>query len=300
MAVDIKNLCANLRGKFLQKESLAKYTAWRVGGSAEYFYEPYDLDDLVKFFNSLPIDNKVIWLGGGSNVLIRDNGVKATIIRVVSGLKQLDLRDDLIVRVEAGVSCAKLAQFCLKHELIRCAFLAGIPGTVGGALAMNAGAFGDEIWKHVIAVETIDRAGVIRVRNSREFNFGYRKVEGLQSQEWFVAGYLQFTLGDVNAERKKIREFWKKRLISQPIGELSCGSVFKNPIDNFAGHLIEDCGLKGKRIGGAKVSEKHANFIINEGKATASDIEKLMQLIKLQVFEKRHISLEAEVKIIED
>lgn len=295
-----ENLYKNLRGKLLHQESLAKYTSWRVGGMAEYFYAPYDLDDLVKFFNILPIDNKVFWLGGGSNVLIRDNGVKAIVIRVVQGLKEIKLQNDLTVRVEAGVSCAKLVQFCLRHQLTKCAFLAGIPGTLGGALAMNAGAFGDEIWKHVIAVETIDRTGVIKVRNSQEFDFKYRKVTGLLPEEWFVAGYLRFTHGDVLAERQKIRDFFRKRLLSQPIRELSCGSVFKNPVGNFAGYLIETCGLKGKYFGGARVSNKHANFIINEGSATASDIEKLIQIIKSEVFEKYGINLEPEVKIIAD
>lgn len=294
MVVDIKNL----RGKLLQREPLAKYTTWRVGGVVEYLYEPEDIDDLAKFFSILPKENKIIWLGGGSNVLIRDNEIKAIAVCVTNGLKKINLNGELTVRVEAGLSCAKLVQFCLKNKLTHCAFLAGIPGTVGGALAMNAGAFGDEIWNHVIAVETIDRSGIIRIKSLQEFDFGYRKVSGLQPQEWFVAGYLQFTLGDVNSERQKIREFWKRRLTYQPIRELSCGSVFKNPDGHFAGHLIEECGLKGKVIGGAKVSEKHANFIINHDNATASDIEKLMQLIKDQVLQRYGIALESEVKVI--
>jgi UDP-N-acetylmuramate dehydrogenase len=300
MCTDIK-ISTKLRGKLLQKELLSKYTTWRVGGAAEYFYKPKNLEDLAQFLNLWPNHHQIMWLGGGSNVLIRDAGIKATIIHTPNNLNKIALANSIsenTVRVEAGVSCAKLVQFCLQQNLIDCAFLAGIPGTIGGALTMNAGAFGDEIWQHIALIETINRFGVIKIQKPQEFNIGYRHIAGLQPNEWFVAGYLQFKSGNVTEARKKIQENWKNRLSSQPIKEFTCGSVFKNPKNNFAGQLIEQSGLKNAYIGGAKVSNKHANFIINTGNATATNIEKLMQLITNKVFKKHAIRLEPEVKIL--
>ena len=302
MNTDLK-ISAKLRGTLLQKEPLSKYTTWRVGGRAEYFYEPENLEDLALFLSLWPNYHQIMWLGGGSNLLIRDGGVNATVVHVANRLNKIALANSIYenaIRFEAGVSCAKLVQFCLQQNLTDCTFLAGIPGTVGGALAMNAGAFGNEIWQHVVLIETIDRAGVIKVRKPQEFNIGYRHIAGLQPDEWFVAAYLQFKSGDVTEARKKIQENWKKRLNSQPLKEFTCGSVFKNPVGNFAGQLIESCGLKDAYVGGARVSDKHANFIVNTGNATAIDIEQLMQFIIDKVFEKYAILLEPEVKIIGD
>jgi UDP-N-acetylmuramate dehydrogenase len=297
MNIDIKTFSTKLRGKLSQQAPLAQYTTWHVGGTAKYLYEPKDFDDLIQFFKLWPNEHKIMWLGGGSNILIRDTGINATVIHVSECLNKITKGEECL-RVEAGVTCTKLIQFCLKHHLVDGVFLASIPGSVGGALAMNAGAFGSEIWQHVVLVETIDRAGIIRIRQPQEFNFGYRQVTGLMPNEWFIAGHLQFKIGDVNQARQKIRANWQKRLNSQPIREFSCGSVFKNPEGHFAGHLIELCGLKGLRIGGAKVSDKHANFIINEGNATSADIEQLMHLITSRVFAKYAIRLEPEVKIV--
>ena len=296
----MKNL-DTLEGLLLQEEPLSKYTTWNIGGAAKYFYKPKDLKDLANFFSIWPSDHKIIWLGGGSNVLISDAGTQSTVVNVNKSLNKIELSNlsgKICIRAEAGVPCSKLVQFCLQQNLVDEIFLASIPGTIGGALAMNAGAFGSEIWQHVILLETIDRTGAIKIRTPQEFSFGYRHVIGLQPNEWFSAGYFQFKTGDVREARKKIGDYWKKRLNTQPIKEFTCGSVFKNPEGHFAGRLIEDCGLKGIRVGSAKISDQHANFIINEGNATAKDIEQLIELITLRVFEKHNVKLQTEVKFI--
>lgn len=284
-----------LTGKFLTQEPLAKYTTWRVGGPAQYFFQPNDIEDLANFLTTYQKTSRILWLGGGSNVLVPDQGIKATII-YQKNLNRLTVSDQ-IIRAESGVSCAKLVQFCLHHQMVACSFLAGIPGTIGGALAMNAGAYGEEIWRHVTAVETINSKGKIKLRKASEFTVKYREVEGLEKNEWFIAGHFHFALGNAEEAKQKIKEFWHKRRTSQPLGEFSCGSVFKNPPEKYAGQLIESCGLKGVKIGGAKISEKHANFIVNDNKASAEDIKNLIDFIVQKVENQHKIKLELEVKI---
>ncbi len=286
-----------LRGELLLDESLAHYTSWHVGGKAKRFYKPADLADLSAFLPTLPPTETIVWLGLGSNVLIRDGGINGTVIFTQGCLKELDLLAEQTIRAEAGVTCAKLAKFCARHELAQGAFFAGIPGTVGGALAMNAGAFQGETWSYVTAVETIDRRGSVQQRLRQDFNITYREVKR-PLDEWFVAGHFQFPLGEEQQATQAIRELLRKRNDSQPIGEFSCGSVFRNPPGDFAGRLIESCGLKGKKIGGAWISTKHANFIINGGEATAADIEFLIANVQLLVEEQTGVTLQPECHII--
>jgi UDP-N-acetylmuramate dehydrogenase len=286
-----------LRGQLKEHESLARYTSWRVGGPSRRLYKPADLDDLVVFVQALPENEQLIWLGLGSNVLIRDGGIPGTVIFTLGCLKHLELNKPLIVRAEAGVTCAKLAKFCAHHGLANSTFFAGIPGTVGGALAMNAGAFGGVTWEHVIAVETIDRDGKLRQRQPSDYQIHYREIKG-PLDEWFVAGYFHFAAGDPTQLEDQIRELLRKRSSSQPIGKLSCGSVFRNPQGDYAARLIEASGLKGMRKGGAWVSEKHANFILNGGDATANDIESLIKFVAEQVERLQKIRLIPEVHII--
>lgn len=286
-----------LRGVLLKDEPLAGYTSWHVGGKAKRFYKPFDLADLVAFLPTLPPAETIIWLGLGSNVLIRDGGINGTVIFTQGCLKELSFETPETIRAEAGVTCAKLAKFCARHQLAQGAFFAGIPGTVGGALAMNAGAFKGETWSYVTAVETIDRDGIIRKRLKPEFEIAYREVKR-PTNEWFVAGHFQFPQGDEQQANQAIRELLRKRGDSQPIGEFSCGSVFRNPPGDYAGRLVESCGLKGKKIGGAWVSTKHANFIINGGEATAADIENLINSVRQIVKEQTGISLQPECHII--
>jgi len=293
----MKRLLTKIKGEFHQNHPLAIYTSWQIGGPAEYFYHPTDLSDLATFLKNWKLE-PVVLLGAGTNVLIRDGGIKGVVIYLRGSLNELSGLDDFTIRAEAGVSCSRLVQQCVHLNFIDAAFLAGIPGTIGGALAMNAGAFGDTIWNHVIAVETINRKGEIKNRAATEFTPSYRKVVGLAQDEWFVAGHLQFASDNEAEAQKRVREIIQKRQETQPINQASCGSVFRNPPNDYAARLIENCGLKGMQVGGAKISEKHANFIINEGDAKATDVEKLLQIIIATVEQKHNIILQPEVLIL--
>ena len=292
----------NIRGDLIYNHNLARYTSWRVGGNAERFYRPADLADLQNFLAQLPPDEPLTCLGLGSNVLIRDGGIKGTVILTLNRLNKISffsLKKDkrLMIRAESGVTCSKLAKFCAEQGLEESAFFAGIPGTIGGALAMNAGAFGGEIWHHVIRVKTVDHGGVLHKRRLDEFTINYREIHGLNNQ-FFVAGYFYFNQGDAIKAKKAISMLLKKRGSFQPIGAFSCGSVFRNPFGDYAARLIESAGLKGIRIGNAEISEKHANFILNKGKANASDIEHLIQYIAQRVYDTHGIQLMKEIHIL--
>ncbi len=290
-------LQAQLRGSFKQQEAMARHTSWRVGGPAEVYYEPADLDDLADFLMQLPESEPLLWVGLGSNLLVRDGGIRGTVIVTSGLLNEMSLVDESTVRIEAGVSCAKAARFCARQQLIGVEFLAGIPGTMGGALAMNAGAFGGETWEHVLSVETIDHRGRRHLRQLQDYQVAYRSVKG-PTNEWFVAAHLSLEKGDSQAATSRIRELLDRRNASQPIGQPSCGSVFRNPDGDFAARLIEACGLKGQCIGGACVSEKHANFIINSGDATAADIEAMIEHVFATVKQQHGVELVREVHIV--
>ncbi|MFW0078978.1 MAG: UDP-N-acetylmuramate dehydrogenase [Coxiella endosymbiont of Haemaphysalis qinghaiensis] len=292
----------NVRGDLIYNHNLARYTSWRVGGNAERFYRPADLADLQNFLAQLPPDEPLTCLGLGSNVLIRDGGIKGTVILTLNRLNKISFFKEkkdkrLMIRAESGVTCSKLAKFCAEQGLEESAFFAGIPGTIGGALVMNAGAFGGEIWRHVVHVKTVDHGGVLHKRRLDEFEINYREIYGLNNQ-FFVAGYFYFNQGDAIKAKKAISMLLKKRGSFQPIGAFSCGSVFRNPFGDYAARLIESAGLKGTRIGNAEISEKHANFILNKGKANASDIEHLIQYIAQRVYDTHGIQLMKEIHIL--
>lgn len=291
------SLSQTLKGKLLENESMVRHTSWRVGGPAQRFYLPEDLQDLAVFVAQLPTQEPLYWIGLGSNLLVRDGGIAGTVICTKGVLGKLEMENSNLVRAEAGVSCAKVARFCTRQGLKGAEFLAGIPGTMGGALAMNAGAFGGETWDIVQSVETLDRNGNIRVRKKQEFQIAYRSVEGLDG-EWFVAAHIQLKQGDEKKMQMQVRQLLNQRGASQPIGEPSCGSVFRNPKNDHAARLIELAGLKGACIGQACVSDKHANFIINRGHAKAADIEALIEHVKQMVLRKFGVKLQTEVKIV--
>jgi UDP-N-acetylmuramate dehydrogenase len=286
-----------LRGRLTHDEPLAGLTSWRVGGPARRCYRPADLDDLAAFLAGLPPGEPVFWLGLGSNVLVRDGGIPGTVILTSGLLDGIGLAEDGTLRVEAGVACAKVARFAARRGLTGAEFLAGIPGTLGGALAMNAGAWGGETWERVDRVETLDRAGRRRVRPRSDYAAGYRHVRG-PTGEWFVAAWLRLPPGDPSEATARIRALLKRRAETQPLGQPSCGSVFRNPPGDFAGRLIEACGLKGTRFGGACVSEKHANFIVNLGGATAADVEALLLHVQATVEREHGVHLEPEVRVV--
>jgi len=282
--------------RVLQNVSMAKHTSWHVGGPADFFFTPRDAMDLAAFVRHLPLDVPLLWIGLGSNLLVRDGGIRGAVISTHGALGALERLSATRIQAEAGVPCAKIARQCVKWGLGPAEFFAGIPGTLGGALAMNAGAWGEETWRHVMEVDVLDRRGMRHTRKAADYQIGYRTVKG-PDNEWFIGARLEFERKPgVNTEA--IRELLDKRKETQPIGEWSCGSVFTNPPGDHAARLIESAGLKGFRRGDASVSEKHANFIINHGAASAADVEAVITHVQRTVAEVHGIELHTEVRIV--
>jgi len=280
-----------------RREPLSRHTSWHVGGPAEVFFNPRDRADLAAFLRSLPPDVPLYWIGLGSNLLVRDGGLPGIVISTHGTLDGLERLSDTQVRAEAGVACARIARQCIKWGLGPAEFFAGIPGTLGGALAMNAGAFGGETWQYVLSVETIDRHGRERVRDKSEYRIGYREVTAPAPEEWFIGAQLAFERRP-GAHSDEVHKLLARRKETQPIGEWSCGSVFTNPAGDHAARLIETAGLKGYRIGDASVSSKHANFIINHGSARAADLEHLIEHVRSTVERVHGVALRPEVRIV--
>jgi UDP-N-acetylmuramate dehydrogenase len=228
---------------------------------------------------------------------VRDGGLRGAVIVTHGVLGRLERRADGDVHCDAGVPCARIARPCIRWAIGPADFFAGITGTLGGALAMNAGAFGGETWTHVVEVEVIDRGGAIRVRQAGEYQVGYRKCTPPVAGEGFLSARLRFAPRP-DADNEQIRSLLVRRRETQPIGEWSCGSVFTNPPGDHAARLIEAAGLKGLRIGGACVSPKHANFIVNDAGATAADLERLIAHVQQTVEAKSGIRLVPEVRVV--
>jgi UDP-N-acetylmuramate dehydrogenase len=285
-----------LHGELRRNEPMSAHTSWRAGGPADLFYIPASIGDLQAFLAQLERPTRVTFVGLGSNLLVRDGGIRGAVIALHGRLAALERTSATTVRAEAGLSCARLARTCTGWGLGPAAFFAGIPGTVGGALAMNAGAYGGETWPHVDSVEVIDRAGVLHRRTREEYTIGYRSVAG-PTQEWFMAAHMHFA-PDEAARPEAIRALLARRRESQPIGQASCGSVFRNPPGVQAWRLIDSAGLRGHRVGGAQISPMHTNFIINTGDATADDIESLIELVIERVEARHGVRLLPEVRIV--
>ncbi|HEX4618666.1 MAG TPA: UDP-N-acetylmuramate dehydrogenase [Steroidobacteraceae bacterium] len=290
-------LAAGFGTRVRRREPMSRHTSWHVGGPAEVFFNPRDRADLAAFLRDLPAGVPIFWIGLGSNLLVRDGGLPGVVISTHGTLDALEQLSETTVRGEAGVACARIARQCIKWGLGPAEFFAGIPGTLGGALAMNAGAFGGETWEYVQKVETIDRQGEQRVRQAREYRVGYRSVSAPAPEEWFIGATLGFERRPA-AHAGEIQGLLARRKESQPIGEWSCGSVFTNPPGDHAARLIEAAGLKGYRIGDASVSQKHANFIINHGTARAADLERLIEHVQATVERVHGVSLHPEVRIV--
>ena len=287
-----------LRGEMRLNESMINHTSWKAGGNAQRFYRPSDTQDLIEFLKQIPEHEPLEWIGLGSNLLVRDGGFDGTVIHTRGCMTEIKDIDSTHFVAEAGTSCAVAARHAARKGLVGLEFFAGIPGTVGGALAMNAGAFGAETWERVAYVEMINRNGEVTKRLPEEFNVAYRQVGLPVADEWFLSACFNLEAGDTEQAQKKIKQLLEQRSSSQPIGLASCGSTFRNPKNDYAARLIEQSGLKGKCIGDACVSEKHANFVINQGKASARDIEQLVEKIETTVFEKTGVRLEREFHII--
>ena len=294
---DQKNL---LRGKPRRNEPMARHTSWRAGGTADRAYVPVDLEDMRLFLVALPRAEPVHVVGLGSNLLVRDGGLRGTVIFTHGALTELRSEGQAIY-AESGVPSPKLARFAALHELVGAEFMAGIPGTVGGALTMNAGCYGGETWGIVESVTTLDRTGQLRQRTSADYELSYRHVKLREAnEEWFAAARFRLPRGDGAKSRATIKELLERRIAAQPLNLPNAGSVFRNPPNDYAARLIEACGLKGRVEGGAMISAKHANFIVNTGGARAADIETLIELAQSSVKEKFNIDLEREVRIIGD
>ena len=296
---EMSHLAQSLRGELRFNEPMARHVTWCAGGAAARAYVPADLDDLAAFLRATRLDEPLLFVGLGSNLLVRDGGFDGTVVFLHAVLGRLTFADGLVY-AEAGVAGPKVARFAANHGLAGAEFLAGIPGTVGGALAMNAGCYGGETWGIVDRVLMLDRRGNLHERRAEDFEIGYRHV-GLRaaSDEVFAAAWLRLPAGEGAASRGRIRELLEKRIASQPLQLPNAGSVFRNPPDDHAARLIEAAGLKGMAIGGAQVSEKHANFIVNpERRATAADIESLIERVQAVVREKFGVELLREVRIV--
>ena len=289
------------KGVLSENESMSRHTSWRVGGIADYFYRPTDLNDLSLYLKSLNHDEPVFFLGLGSNLLVEDKGIRGTVICTSGVLNEIKELDGTRVYVEAGVPSPKLAKFSAKLGLTGAEFLSGIPGTIGGALKMNAGAVGGETWDVVESVETIDMQGNVHKRTPEEFSIAYRHVESKDNsleKEFFVSAVINLTKGSKEKSLDTIKKYLNRRGATQPTQQPNAGSVFRNPTDDYAARLIEVCGLKGFCIGGACVSEKHANFIINTGTATAKDIKALIETVHSKVKQQHDVDLIREVQIV--
>jgi UDP-N-acetylmuramate dehydrogenase len=280
-----------------RNEPMSRHTSWRVGGPADIFFTPRDRDDLAAFLRSVPPATPLLWVGLGSNLLVRDGGIRGAVICTHGAFMRLERRAQLRVYCESGVPCARITRQCANWGLGQAEFFAGIPGTLGGALTMNAGAYGGETWRQVASVEVIARDGTCRTRQAGEYQVSYRHVAGPANDEWFLAAELAFVPRDA-AAAGVVRELAQRRRQTQPLGEWSCGSVFTNPEGDHAARLIEAAGLKGARIGGAVVADKHANFILNEGHATAADIEELITQVRETVQRVHGVTLVPEVRIV--
>ena len=316
--INLNHGSSALRGEMRVNQPMKKYTSWRTGGVAERVYLPADLADLAQFLRGLPQDEPVHVIGLGSNLLVRDGGVRGTVVVLHARLNDLRLeqrdRGDPLIYAGAGVACAKVARFAALHSLADAEFLAGIPGTVGGALAMNAGCYGAETWEIVYKVQTLGRAGRLQARLPGDYEIRYRHValkpginDGEQGEhksvsfpdeEWFTGGWFQLSAEKEAVSRQKIKELLTRRINSQPLNLPNAGSVFRNPPGDWAARLIESCGLKGFRIGGAMVSSTHANFIVNTGTAVAADIEAVIDRVRNTVKEQTGVELVQEVRII--
>jgi UDP-N-acetylmuramate dehydrogenase len=301
MGLTMKKSNMTYKGILLENEPMSRHTSWRVGGVADRFYRPADINDLSLYLKSLNSSEPVSWLGLGSNVLVTDAGIRGTVVCTSGVLNDIKSIDETRIYVEAGVPTPKLAKFSAKLGLAGAEFLSGIPGTFGGALKMNAGAVGGETWDIVESIETIDMHGEIHKRTPEEFSIAYRHVvpkDDLKQQEWFVSAVIKLSVGNKDESLQIIKKHLNRRSATQPTQQPNAGSVFRNPEGDYAARLIESCGLKNFCIGGACVSEKHANFIINTGTATAKDIEVLINTVHEKVKQQHAVDLIREVQIV--
>jgi len=276
---------------------MARHLTWRAGGKARNFFIPLTLEALQQKLSHWHSSQSLLWLGAGSNLLIRDGGIEQTVIAYRRALGWFRIAGQGVFEIGAGVPCARIARRTADLGWSGCEYMIGIPGLLGGALAMNAGAHGTQTWDHVEAVQVMDRCGQIYWRDANEFQPGYRHVSK-PDNEWFIGARLVLKQGMPTSIHDRITQILSTRRKSQPIGQASAGSVFRNPPGHSAGKLIEAAGLKGRSFHQAQISPHHANFIINHGGASADAIEFLIHLVIKEVNRTSGIDLQPEVHIM--
>ncbi len=294
--MSIVNKLPKIRGKYIENSNLSKTTWFRVGGKADVVFKPFDIHDLIFFMKNCPKEIPVTTIGVGSNILVRDGGIEGVVIRLGKGFSNIVFENNTL---DVGAACldTNIAKTCAEYGKSGLEFLSGIPGTIGGALRMNAGCYGTETKDNLISLQAIDRSGTFHNVLSKDCGFSYRKC--LLPKDWvFVSARFQTESSTKKNVIDAIDKMINSREETQPIREKTGGSTFANPTGKKAWELIDESQCRGLSIGGAKVSEKHCNFLINTGSATAEDIENLGELVRKKVREKTNIDLHWEIQRI--
>ncbi len=282
-------------GQLLRDEPMSRHTTLAVGGPADWYFRPADKQALMQAMTWIPADMPRLPLGRGSNLLVADAGIRGMVIDL-GALNAIRL-DGCSLYAEAGVRMSRTARLCAEQGLTGLEFLATVPGDMGGGIAMNAGAFGQEIADCLQRIEVVHSDGRSEVIEKEALAMGYRQT-CLPSGAVVVSGCFELATDSPDAVRQRIRNFRERRGLTQPLSQPNCGSVFKNPSSRHAARLIEEAGLKGLRIGGARISDVHANFIVNEGEATAADVLALIAKARQEVLDRFDIRLETEVRMV--
>lgn len=293
---ELKASIPNLRGRLLANQPLGEFTWFRVGGPAQAFFMPEDENDLAYVLRNLPTDIPVTVIGAGSNLIVREGGVPGLVVRLGRGFNEIAIQDDHRVAAGTAVLDVLVARAAQKAAIAGLAFLSGIPGTIGGALRMNGGAYGGETKDVLIEARGVDHQGNLRVFSNADMGFSYRRC-GVPEDVIFTSALLQGRAGDADAIAAEMAAIKSKREASQPRNRTG-GSTFKNPPGHSAWKLVDEAGCRGLTIGGAQVSELHSNFLINLGNATATDIEALGETVRARVKAHSGIDLEWEIKRI--
>lgn len=299
-----KSFSANFKNedcRIFTDEPLKNHCSFKIGGNAEILVIPANekvLSSILKYADERAILCRI--LGNGSNVLISDEGLKGIVIKLMNGLSDLIYLGEGVIACGAGVSLTRLCNFALEHSLTGLEFAYGIPGTVGGAVYMNAGAYGGEIKNVLLSVRSVDKKGTPEEESVEKLEFSYRNTSFMKNNRIITQAYFCLEKGNPDEIKAKMDELMAKRKNSQPLEYPSAGSTFKRPPEGYAAAHIDECGLKGKSVGGAQVSTKHAGFVINTGNATFSDVTMLMDIIKDEVMKQHSVLLEPEVEIMKD
>lgn len=301
IAAFLKDLQGQFQGEVFTAEPMKKHTTWKIGGNADVLVRPHSEEDLQAVFtcaNGWGIPFYVI--GRGSNLLVRDGGIRGVVIEIsAEGFQKITILEDGTVLAGAGVSMARLAKETLSHNLGGLGWSAGIPGSLGGAVMMNAGAYGYHIGTYVTKINLVEYIGSRRQISKAEADFSYRR-SGLMGQPWVVTE-VELSLtpqSDVSGEIQQMKDWLRERAAKQPLDYPSAGSVFKNPEGSHAGYLVEQAGCRGMQAGDAQVSPKHGNFIVNLGNASASDVLSLIEKVQERVLQNSGHKLELEVRIL--